>query len=33
MERIINTIGRAGNYIATMGIGDFIDIIIVDFLI
>ena len=25
MERIINTIGRAGNYMATMGIADFID--------
>ena len=33
MERIINTIGRAGNYMATMGIADFIDIIIVAFLI
>ena len=33
MEKIINTIGRAGNYMATMGIADFIDIIIVAFLI
>lgn len=33
MEKIINTLGRAGNYMATMGIADFIDIIIVAFLI
>ena len=33
MERITNILGRAGNYMATMGIADFIDIIIVAFLI
>lgn len=33
MERITNILGRAGNYMATMGISDFIDIIIVAFLI
>ena len=33
MDKITNILGRAGNYMATMGIADFIDIIIVAFLI
>ena len=33
MESITNDLGRAGNYMATIGIADFIDIIIVAFLI
>ena len=33
MEKLTNALGRAGNYLATMGIADFIDIIIVAFLI
>ena len=33
MDKITNALGRAGNYLATMGISDFIDIIIVAYLI
>ena len=33
MEKITNMLGRAGNYMATMGIADFVDIIIVAYLI
>ena len=33
MDKITNALGRAGNYLATMGIADFIDIIIVAYLI
>lgn len=33
MERITSALARAGNYMATMGIADFVDIIIVAFLI
>lgn len=33
MEKITSILGRAGNYMATMGIADFIDIIIVAYLI
>ena len=33
MEKLTNALGRAGNYLATMGIADFVDIIIVAFLI
>jgi len=33
MEKLTNMLARAGNYMATMGIADFIDIIIVAFLI
>lgn len=33
MEKITNALSRAGNYLATMGIADFIDIIIVAYLI
>ena len=33
MEKLTNMLARAGNYMATMGIADFVDIIIVAFLI
>jgi len=33
MEKLTNALARAGNYLATMGIADFVDIIIVAFLI
>jgi conserved hypothetical protein TIGR00159 len=33
MDRITNALGRAGNYMATIGVADFVDIIIVAFLI
>ena len=33
METISNALGRAGNYLTTIGISDFIDILIVAFLI
>jgi len=33
MERITSALARAGNYMATMGVADFVDIIIVAFLI
>ena len=33
MERITNALGRAGNYMTTIGISDFIDILIVAYLI
>lgn len=33
MDRFTNALGRAGNYMATMGISDFVDIVIVAYLI
>ena len=33
MDRITSALARAGNYMATMGIADFVDIIIVAYLI